>query len=63
MQSHTGLDSMNHLGADCGVVDICANVDSGEDGHEVERESVPHGICHQTVNPRYKKRKGYSRHR
>ena len=31
MQSHARLDSMNHLGADCGVVDVCANVDPGED--------------------------------
>ena len=46
MQSHAGLDSMNHLGADCGVVDVCADVDASEDGHGVECESVAHGIYH-----------------
>jgi len=58
MQSHAGLDSMNHLGADCGVVDVCTDVDAGEDGHDVKCESVTHSIYHQIVNPRGKKQEG-----
>ena len=33
-----------------GAVDVCANVDSGEDRHDVERECVTRGICLHTVN-------------
>ena len=62
MQSHTGLDSVDHLGANCGVVDVCADIDSSEDGHDVERESVTHGIYHPGVSPPNKVRKGYNRH-
>jgi hypothetical protein len=51
MQSHAGLDSMNHLGADCRVVDVCADVDASEDGHDVEGESVTHGIYHHISQP------------
>ena len=50
MQSDTGLDSMDHLCADCGVVDICADVDSGENGHDMECEGVTHCIYHRTFN-------------
>ena len=50
MQSHAGLDSMNHLGADCGVVDVCTDVDASEDRHDVERESIAHGIYYHTIN-------------
>jgi len=50
MQSHIALDSVDHLGADCRAVDVCANVDSGEDRHDVECEWVTRGICNDTVN-------------
>jgi len=53
MQSHTGLDPMDHLGADRGVVDVRADVDSGEDGHDMECEGVTHGIYRYTFNLRH----------
>ena len=59
MQSHTGLDSMDHLCADCGVVDVCADVDSGENGHDMECEGVTHGICHRIVNLRHEGQENY----
>ena len=62
MQSHTRLNPVNHLGADRGVVNVCADVDSSEDSHHVECESVTHGIYHHIVNLQNKRRKGYSRH-
>ena len=52
MQSHAGLDSVNHLGADCGVVNVCADVGASKDGYSVECKGVAHGICSHTVNPR-----------
>ena len=52
MHSHTGLDPVNHLGADCGVVDVCADIDTGEDGRDVVCESVAHGVYHEMVNYR-----------
>ena len=63
MQSHARLDSMNHLGTDCGVVDVCADVDSGEDRDDMEGEGVAHGIYHRTVNLHDKNWKGGSRYR
>ena len=53
MQRHAGLHSVNHLGADCGVVDVCPNVDAGEDGHNVECKSIAHCIYHHTVSIRH----------
>ena len=50
MQSHTGLDPMDHLCADRGVVDVCADVDSGKNGHDMECEGVTHGIYHRMFN-------------
>jgi hypothetical protein len=50
MQCRAGLDSTNHLGADCRIMDVCADVNLGEDGHDVEYKSVAHSIYHRTVN-------------
>jgi len=55
MQSHTGLDPMDHLGADCGIVDVCADVDPGKNGHDVEREGITHGIYHHMFNIRHER--------
>ena len=58
MQSHTGPNPMNHFGADCWVMDICADVDSSEDSHDVEGESVTHGIYPVYRQPPYQKEEG-----
>ena len=50
MQSHTGLDPMDHLCTDRGVVNVCADVDSGEDGHDMKCEGVAHGIYPYVFN-------------
>ena len=63
MQSHAGLNAANHLGADRGVVDVCADVDSSEGGHDMKCESVTCGIYHWTVNLRSERRKGNDRYR
>lgn len=47
MQSYTGFNSMDHLGADCGVMDICADFDACQDGDNVEGEGVTHCIYHE----------------
>ena len=44
---------MNHLGADRGIVDVCADVDSGGDEHDMECEGVTHGIYQYRFNLRH----------
>ena len=56
MQSYAGFDSTNHLGADGGVMDVCADFDAGEDGDNVEGEGVTHCIYGHSVNPCSKNR-------
>ena len=36
MRSHTGLDPMDHLGANRGAVDVCADVESDEGGYDMD---------------------------
>ena len=50
MRSHAGVHWTNHLGADCGKMDVCADFDACEDGDEVEGEGVTHCIYHRPVN-------------
>ena len=50
MQSYARFDSTNHLGADCGVMDVCANSDACEDGDNVEGEGITHCIYRRPVN-------------
>ena len=57
MQSHVGLDSMDHLGADRGIVHVSTDVNSGEDGHYGERECETHGIYRHMVNLRHEESK------
>ena len=45
MQSYAGLDPTNHLGPDCRVMDVRANIDADEEGDNVEGESVTHCVC------------------
>ena len=53
MQSYARLDTMDHLGADSRVVDVCADVDAGEDRHDMGVESVTHSDYHHMINLRH----------
>ena len=55
MQCYAGFDSTDHLGADCGVMDVCANFYAGEDGDDVEGEGIAHCIYNLSINPCNKK--------
>lgn len=41
--------SFKHVGADGGVVDVCAYWHTAKQSHDVERERIPHGICNAEV--------------
>jgi len=53
MQSYARFDTVDHLGADRRVVDVCTDVNAGEDRYDMEGESVTHGIYHHMINLRH----------